>query len=363
MTDLNHMRAALALARRGLGQTWPNPSVGCVIVKDNRVLGRASTANGGRPHAETQALEIAGEQARGADAYVTLEPCSHHGKTPPCAEALIAAGIARVVIASSDPDPRVSGRGVAMLRAAGVGVIEGVLQAEADEINAGFFLRTTQNRPLISLKLASTLDGRIATAEGESKWITGPESRREVHAMRGRHDAMMVGIGTVLADDPDLTCRLPGMKPVPMVRIVMDGALRTPLSSRLVATAKESPVWLISKHGSDPAHKSALQAAGAEVFEAADLRAALATLAERGLTRVMVEGGASLAGSLIGADLVDHLVWFHAPGLIGGDGLPAANHFGLARLSDMPRFQRVAVRAVGSDIVSAYRRIPSDEVV
>jgi diaminohydroxyphosphoribosylaminopyrimidine deaminase/5-amino-6-(5-phosphoribosylamino)uracil reductase len=357
------MRAALALARRGLGQTWPNPSVGCVIANHNRVLGRATTAIGGRPHAETQALAIAGAQARGAVAYVTLEPCAHHGQTAPCAEALIAAGIARVVIASADPDPRVSGRGVAMLRQAGIEVVEGVLREEADEINAGFFLRTTQNRPLITLKLASTLDGRIATAEGESQWITGPEARREVHAMRGRHDAMLVGIGTVMADDPDLTCRLPGVKHVPMVRVVMDGSLRTPLSSRLVATAHQSPVWLIAKHGADPDHKAALEEHGVKVFEAADLRAALAILAKQGLTRVMVEGGASLAGSLIGSDLVDHLVWFHAPGLIGGDGLAAANHFGLAQLTDMPRFQRVAVRGVGDDIVSEYRRIPTHEVI
>jgi diaminohydroxyphosphoribosylaminopyrimidine deaminase/5-amino-6-(5-phosphoribosylamino)uracil reductase len=325
-------------------------------VKNNRVLGRAFTAPGGRPHAETQALAIAGEQARGATAYVTLEPCAHHGKTPPCAEALITAGIVRVVIASGDPDLRVSGRGVAMLRKAGVVVDENVLKAEADEVNAGFFLRTTQHRPLITLKLASTLDGRIATQTGESQWITGPVARREGHAIRARHDAMLVGIGTVLADNPDLTCRLPEAKAVPMVRVVMDGALRTPLASRLATTARQSPVWLVCRDDADQQRKTALEALGVTVIQAGTLTAAMSALAERGLTRVMVEGGATLAASLLHADVVDHIVWFHAPGVIGGDGLPAAKGFGLARLTDMPRFQRVAVRAVGDDIVSEYTR-------
>ncbi len=369
MSDTDHMRAALALARRGLGQTWPNPSVGCVIVKDGRVLGRAVTAPGGRPHAETQALAIAGAAARGATAYVTLEPCSHHGKTPPCAAALIAAGIARVVIATGDPDLRVSGRGVAMLRAAGVEVVEGLGGAEAREINAGFFLRTTQHRPLITLKLASTLDGRIATNMGESQWITSPAARREVHAVRARHDAMLVGVGTVLADNPDLTCRLPGAKSVPMVRVVADSHLRTGLASRLVATAHQHPVWLLCREGADPFRRRAMAAAGVEVIETPaaedglNLKFALAALADRGLTRVMVEGGARLAAALLRDDLVDQIVWFHAPCVLGGDGLPAAQGMGIAHLTDMPRFQRVAVRGVGDDIVSLYRRHSTNEVI
>ena len=218
--DLLHMRAALALARRGLGNAWPNPAVGCVLVKEGRVIGRGWTQPGGRPHAETEALRRAGDAARGATAYVTLEPCSHHGRTPPCCEALAEAGIARVVMAMRDPDPRVNGRGLAMLRGAGIAVEEGLLEAEARALNAGFFRRIQAGMPVVTLKLASTLDGRIATASGESRWITGAAARREVHALRARHDAILVGSGTVLADDPDLTCRIPGMERVPMLRVV-----------------------------------------------------------------------------------------------------------------------------------------------
>jgi len=362
MSDHDHMRAALALGRRGLGQCWPNPSVGCVIVKAGHVLGRAVTAAGGRPHAETQALALAGAAARGATAYVTLEPCAHHGRTPPCAEALIEAGIARVVVATSDPDPRVNGRGMAMLRAAGVEVVEGVLKREADAVNQGFFLRTTASRPMLTLKLASTLDGRIATQSGQSQWITGPDARRAVHALRGRHDAMLVGIGTVLADDPDLTCRLAGVKSVPMVRVVLDSQLRTPLSAHLIRTASESPVWLLCRDDADAQRRADLTAAGALVIavqadqHGLNLPAALAALAARGLTRVMVEGGAALAASLLRADLVDHISWFHAPAVMGGDGLAAAQGFGISRLTDMPRFQRVAVRAIGHDILSEFSR-------
>ena len=213
--DLPHMRAALALARRGLGTTWPNPSVGCVIVRDGRVVGRGHTAPGGRPHAEPVALAMAGAQAKGATAYVTLEPCCHWGRSPPCTDALIAAGVARVVVAATDPDPRVHGKGLAQLKAAGIEVETGLLEAEALETLIGFNHRVTLGRPMVTLKLASTLDGRIATRAGESQWITGTPARRLAHAMRGRHDAVMVGVGTVLADNPDLTCRIPGFRPTP----------------------------------------------------------------------------------------------------------------------------------------------------
>ncbi|MDQ2801922.1 MAG: bifunctional diaminohydroxyphosphoribosylaminopyrimidine deaminase/5-amino-6-(5-phosphoribosylamino)uracil reductase RibD, partial [Pseudomonadota bacterium] len=293
--DVAHMRAALALARRGLGNTWPNPSVGCIVVKDGRVLGRAVTTPGGRPHAETMALDRAGDAARGATAYVTLEPCCHWGRTPPCTDALIAAGIARVVIAVSDPDPRVDGRGIAQLRAADIEVVQGLLEAAAEDVIAGFALRVRQGRPLVTLKLASTLDGRIATASGESRWITGPSARRMAHALRGRHDAIMVGIGTVLADDPDLTCRLPGFRPTPLVRVVIDSRLRTPLAARLVATAAEAPTWVLTREGADPARRAALAARGVTVIEVAgagpgvDLAAALAQLSLTGVARVLVE--------------------------------------------------------------------------
>ena len=235
------MDAALHLARRGLGNAWPNPAVGCVLVREGRVVGRGWTQPGGRPHAETQALLQAGDAARGATAFVTLEPCSHHGRTPPCCDALIHAGVARVVVAMRDPDPRVDGRGLRRLRDAGIEVTEGMGEEAARAMQAGFLKRITEGLPLVTLKLASTLDGRIATAAGESRWITGPDARRQVHAMRARHDAVLVGSGTVLADDPDLTCRIPGMARAPTLRVVADARLRTPPGARLVRTARETP--------------------------------------------------------------------------------------------------------------------------
>src|SRR5919202_3451652 len=244
MNDRDHMLAALGLARRGLGNTWPNPTVGCVIVNDGRVVGRGWTQPGGRPHAETEALARAGDAARGATAYVTLEPCSHWGRTPPCCDALVRAGIRRVVVATGDPDPRVDGRGLARLRAAGVIVELGLLGQEARRLNAGFARRITRGLPLVTLKLATTLDGRIATSGGESQWITGPEARREAHAIRARHDAILVGSGTVLADDPELTARIPGMARVKLARVVADSRLRTPLASRLIRTAREVQTWI-----------------------------------------------------------------------------------------------------------------------
>jgi diaminohydroxyphosphoribosylaminopyrimidine deaminase/5-amino-6-(5-phosphoribosylamino)uracil reductase len=362
MDDPSHMRAALALARRGLGNAWPNPTVGCIVVRDGRVVGRAVTAPGGRPHAEPLALAMAGEAARGATAYATLEPCCHHGRTPPCTNALIAAGIARVVVAIRDPDPRVNGAGIARLRAAGIVVEEGLLAAEAEEINAGFFSRVRRGRPLVTLKLASTLDGRIATRTGESQWITGEAARRMAHALRGRHDAVMVGAGTVLTDNPDLTCRIPRYKPISVVRVLADSHLRTRLTSRLVATAAEAPTWLIACAGADPERRRALEAAGAEVIvvpagtPGVDLAAALAALGVRGITRVLVEGGAQLAAALLRADLVDRIAWFHAPTVMGADGWPAAQAFGSEKLAAMPRFVRTSSLELGEDMLTELRR-------
>ncbi|MCO6417012.1 bifunctional diaminohydroxyphosphoribosylaminopyrimidine deaminase/5-amino-6-(5-phosphoribosylamino)uracil reductase RibD [Siccirubricoccus sp. KC 17139] len=358
--DRAHMRAALALARRGLGNTWPNPAVGCVLVKDDRVVGRGWTQPGGRPHAETQALDRAGEAARGATAYVTLEPCSHWGRTPPCCDALIRAGVRRVVVAAGDPDPRVDGRGLARLREAGVTVETGLFRAEAEALNAGFARRITSGLPLVTLKLATTLDGRIATATGESQWITGPEARRAAHAIRGRHDAILVGSGTVLADDPELTCRLPGMARVPLARVVADSRLRTPLGAKLVATARQVPTWIATRTGQKPAALAPYQEAGVEILtvrrerRGLDLAALLGALAQRGITRVMAEGGAGLAAALLRARLVQHLAWFHAPGIMGGDGLPAVQPLPLDLLSAMPRFRRVSSRPVGADWLSEF---------
>lgn len=358
------MHAALGLARRGLGTVWPNPAVGCVVVHKGRVVGRGWTQPGGRPHAETEALAMAGEAARGSTVYVTLEPCAHYGKTPPCAEALVAAGVARVVVAVEDPDPRVSGKGMAILRRAGLEVVQGVLEAEAAEVNAGFFLRVREGRPLVTLKLASTLDGRIATHSGESRWITGDAARAAGHGLRAESDVILVGSGTALADDPDLTCRLPGLADRSPVRVVVDGRLRLPLTSRLVTTASDIPTWVVTLEGGDDARKAVYEDAGVDLIEVpaaaeggVDLPAAMQALAESGVTRVLAEGGAHLAAALLRARLVDRLVWFHAPRLIGGDGLPATVAFGVDRLSQTPRFERTEMRAVGNDLMETFTRI------
>jgi diaminohydroxyphosphoribosylaminopyrimidine deaminase/5-amino-6-(5-phosphoribosylamino)uracil reductase len=363
MHDTQHMRAALALARRGLGTTWPNPSVGCVLVRDGLVVARGRTASGGRPHAEAVALAEAGERARGATAYVTLEPCAHHGQTPPCADALAAAGIARVVIASADPDPRVDGQGIARLRAAGVMVETGLLAAEGEEVHAGFLSRVRLGRPLVTLKLATTLDGRIATPTGESKWITGPEARRASHVLRGRHDAVLVGANTVAKDDPDLTCRLPGFRERPLVRVVLDSTLRISPESRLVRTARDAPVWVVHREAPPPAARDALLAAGVTLMAVpgapagVDMAAALRALGDAGLTRVLAEGGGGIAAGLLGAGLVDRVAWFHAPLVIGGDGLAACYALGLQALGDAPRFVPEHSEAVGSDRLTWLRRV------
>ncbi len=366
MDDQSHMRAALALARRGLGNCAPNPTVGCVVVRDGRVLGRAVTAAGGRPHAEPLALAMAGAEARGATVYVTLEPCCHHGRTPPCTNALIAAGVARVVVATRDCDPRVNGQGIARLREAGIAVEEGLMAAEAEEVNAGFFARIRLGRPLVTLKLAATLDGRIATHTGESRWVTGEAARRAAHALRGRSDAILVGVGTVSTDDPDLTCRIPGFRTTPLIRVVADSHLRTRLTARLVATARDMPTWILARPDADPERRRALTEAGVTVIGVAptgagaglgvDLVQALHALAERGVTRLLTEGGAQLAAALLRADLVDRVAWFHAPAIMGADGWPAAQAFGVTHLAAMPRFVREATRPVGEDVLTELRR-------
>lgn len=360
MDDPSHMRAALALAARGLGNVWPNPSVGCVIVRDGRVVGRGWTQPGGRPHAETEALKRAGTAARGATAYVTLEPCCHWGRTPPCTDALTAAGVARVVVALRDPDPRVDGAGLEKLRAAGITVEEGLCAAEAAALNAGFIKRVRQGLPMVTLKLATTLDGRIATATKESRWITGPEARRAAHALRARHDAILVGSGTVLDDDPDLTCRLPGGVPVPPLRVVADARLRIPPTARLVRTARQVPTLVATVPGHPQAMLAPLREAGVEILEleagpgGLAMRGILGALAARGVTRVLAEGGSGIAAALIREGLADGLAWFHAPGVIGGDGIPAAYALPLPDLASMPRFRRIASRPVGPDWLTEF---------
>ena len=359
--DAHHMTAALALAGRGLGEVWPNPSVGCVIVKHGHVVGRGRTQRGGRPHAEVVALTQAGSHAAGATAYVSLEPCCHHGQTPPCTDALIAAGISRVVIALEDPDPRVSGGGIARLTQAGLAVTTGVLAEQARHLNQGFILSRTQGRPLIALKLAVTLDGRIAATTGASRWITQEPARRRVHLMRTTYDAVMVGSGTALADDPELTCRLPGLEDRIPVSIVVDRTLSMPRASRLAKAARTRPVWVIASDKIDPQRKAFYEDLGISVVHTPempdntpDMRHAVAALADRGLTRILVEGGSYLAAALLNYNLVDRMVWFRAPGAMGGDGLPALQSLGVQSPDDIKRFRRISAEAVGEDLMEIY---------
>jgi len=355
------MQAALTLARRGLGRVWPNPAVGCVIVRDGQVVGRGWTQPGGRPHAETEALHQAGAAAQGATAYVTLEPCNHHGRTPPCTDALIAAGVARVVVAIEDPDPRVEGRGLARLRDAGIAVELGLRASEAAELNAGFFLKITLGRPLVAVKMATSLDGRIATHTGQSQWITGHDARAYGHLLRAQHDAILIGSGTALADDPALTCRLAGLEQRSPVRVIVDSRLRTPLTSALVRGARQVPTWVLTREDAARDRIAAYRDAGVVVtpFPAGDdgsldLSAALKHLATAGITRLLVEGGGAVIAGLLRADLVDRLYHFRAALAIGGDGIAAIAGYGIDRLTQAARFVRDGVVSLGEDCLETY---------
>jgi diaminohydroxyphosphoribosylaminopyrimidine deaminase / 5-amino-6-(5-phosphoribosylamino)uracil reductase len=361
--DAPFMRTALSLAARALGRSAPNPAVGCLIVRDGRVLGRGWTGQGGRPHAETIALSQAGAAARGATAYVSLEPCAHHGRTPPCTDALIASGIARVVIPLIDPDPRVAGRGVAALEAAGLQVDRGCLEAEAAELNRGFFTRIAEGRPMVTLKLAHSLDGRIATASGESRWITGAAARREVHAARARADGVLVGAGTVRADDPRLDVRDLGLSGARPLRVVAGGRLRLPARGHLAESARHMPLLICHDPRAEEGDRAAWAATGADLLEIPcgaddrmDLRAMLAGLGARGLTRVFCEGGGQLAASLVSSGLADEIVTYAAGLVLGADGLPAVGPLGLGTLASAPRYRLTDVRAVGADVRAAWLR-------
>ncbi|MDW4497008.1 bifunctional diaminohydroxyphosphoribosylaminopyrimidine deaminase/5-amino-6-(5-phosphoribosylamino)uracil reductase RibD [Sulfitobacter sp. D35] len=355
------MALALSLGRRGLGNTWPNPAIGCVIVRDGRIVGRGWTRPGGRPHAETEALSQAGDAARGADVYVSLEPCAHHGRTPPCAAALIAAGVGRVWVAATDSDARVAGRGIAMLREAGITVETGLMEAAAREANAGFFARVERERPTVTLKLASSFDGRIATGSGQSKWITGPAARRAVHAMRARHDAVMVGGGTARKDDPSLTVRDLGIAHQP-VRAVVSRRLDLPLLGQLARSAKDVPLILCHGRDADATLARTWEDLGATLISCAarggqlDPHDVLHRLGEHGLTRIFCEGGSALAASLIEADLVDEIVGFGAGVIIGAEGLPSVGALGLGNLADAPRYRLISTRAVEGDVLHTWRR-------
>ena len=364
--DQRFMELALTLGRRGQGRTWPNPAVGAVVVRDGVIVGRGWTQPGGRPHAEPEALARAGEAARGATLYVTLEPCSHFGKSPPCADAVIAAGVARVVCAIEDPNPEVAGHGHARLRAAGITVDIGLGAAQAARDHAGHFRRVRDKRPHVILKLAVSADDRIAAAGHRPVAITGEAAKARVHLLRAQCDAILVGIGTVLADDPLLTCRLPGMDARSPVRVVLDRALRISGTSRLVHSARETPLWVMTSNLSEAPAAMKLGAAGAQVIRVAtttaptapglELSAVLHALAEKGITRLLVEGGARVASSFVAAGLVDEVWLLRGPGTIGADGVPALDALPLSALTGSPTFKPRASETLQNDTLTVYER-------
>jgi diaminohydroxyphosphoribosylaminopyrimidine deaminase/5-amino-6-(5-phosphoribosylamino)uracil reductase len=363
--DARFMQLALTLGRRGQGRTWPNPAVGAVVVKDGVIVGRGWTQPGGRPHAEPEALKRAGEAARGATLYVTLEPCSHFGKSPPCVDAVIAAGIARVVSAIEDPNPEVAGQGHAKLRAAGITVDVGLGAAEAARDHAGHFRRIRDKRPHVILKLAVSADDKIGAAGHKPVAITGEAAKTRVHLLRAQCDAILVGIGTVLADDPSLTCRLPGMEARSPVRLVLDRALRIPGTSRLVHSARETPLWVMTSGLSEAPAAMKLGAAGAQVIRVAattkppglDLPAVLHALSGKGITRLMVEGGAKVASSFIAAGLVDEIWLLRGADAVGADGVPALDALPLTAITQSPRFRVRASESLSKDTLTVYERV------
>jgi diaminohydroxyphosphoribosylaminopyrimidine deaminase / 5-amino-6-(5-phosphoribosylamino)uracil reductase len=361
--DQRFMQLALTLGRRGLGRTWPNPAVGAVVVKDEVIVGRGWTQPGGRPHAEVVALARAGPAARGATLYVTLEPCSHFGKSPPCADAIIAAGIARVVAAVEDPNPEVAGKGHAKLRAAGIAVDVGRCAAAAARDHAGHFRRMREHRPHVVLKLAVSADEKIAAAGGKPIAITGEAARRRVHLLRAQSDAILVGIGTVLADDPLLTCRLPGMEKRSPVRVVLDNGLRIPGDSRLVHTARETPLWVMASELAEAPAAAKLDAAGAQVFRLAprdkpglDPLAVLHMLSDNGITRLMVEGGSRVASSFVAAGLVEEVWLLRGPDAVGAEGIAALDALPLTAITQSPAFRVRASETLDKDALTIYER-------
>lgn len=361
-SDKAYMRLALQLGRRGLGRTSPNPPVGAVVVKGGAVVGRGYHHRAGLPHAEVEALRDAGRRARGATVYITLEPCAHYGRTPPCTEALIAAGVRRVVFGARDPNPRVVGDGLGRLRDAGLAVAHGVEEAACEQLIAAFRKHSTSGLPLVTLKLAASLDGRIATRSGDSRWITNPRSRRYVHRLRDEHDAILVGAETVIRDDPELTCRLRGGRNP--LRVVLDGRLRLPLSAKLVRTARAVPTIVVTTTGAPPRKMNALRDAGVTVWSLPSrnkriaFRTILRRLGRHGVASLLIEGGANVASGALEARVVDRLLIFYAPKLIGGDGAPLLAPLGVTRLRQAVQLGTLQVRRFAGDILVATQVLP-----
>lgn len=371
--DHRYMARALRLAERGLYTTDPNPRVGCVLVKDGRVVGEGWHRKAGEPHAERIALAAAGDAARGATAYVTLEPCSHHGLTPPCADGLIEAGVARVVAAMTDPNPQVAGDGLQRLRDAGIEVDAGLLEADAMALNPGFVKRMTSGVPLVRCKLAMSLDGRTAMASGESKWITGEDARRDVQLLRARSSAVLTGVLTVMADDPSMNVRLP-VADLPGVesedylrqplRVVLDTRLRTLPRARLLQLAGD--VLIVCGQGASQDSEDELRAAGADVLRLPqlggriDLTALLKALAQRGINELLIESGATLAGSALSAGIVDELIVYMAPHLMGDAARGLVHLPGIERMAQRVALEFADVRRVGADLRLTLRPLPRD---
>jgi diaminohydroxyphosphoribosylaminopyrimidine deaminase/5-amino-6-(5-phosphoribosylamino)uracil reductase len=369
--DLRFMQLALTLGRRGQGRTWPNPAVGAVVVKDGVIVGRGWTQPGGRPHAEPVALAQAGEAARGATLYVTLEPCSHFGKSPPCADAIIAAGVARVVAAIEDPNPEVAGQGHARLRAAGIRIDVGLCAGQAARDHAGHFRRVRDKRPHVVLKLAVSPDDRIAAAGRKTVAVTGEGVRSRVHLLRAQCDAVLVGIGTVIADDPELNCRLPGMAKRSPVRVVLDRALRMSGDSRLVHSARATPLWVMTSDFAEAPAAMLLGAAGAHVMRVPvttapppglDLPAVLHSLADKGITKLLVEGGSKVASSFVAAGLVDEVWLFRGAKTIGDDGVAALDALPLGAITGSPYFVQRGSETIDKDTLTIYDRATSHNV-
>ena len=361
LIDQNWMKKALRLAVRGRGNVSPNPPVGCILVKKEKVIGRGWTQPSGRPHAEVMALKQAGERAKGATAYCTLEPCAHFGKTPPCCDALIEAGISQVIVAAKDPDPRVNGQGIKRLREAGINVVENVCKENALEVMQGFFHVQKFARPFVTLKLGMSIDSRLATIAGQSKWITGDQARRSVHLLRAKNDAILTGVGTIIRDDPQLNCRLPGLEEYSPTRILVDSKLRLPVDSQFAQTASKHKSFVFTTDKADASKTEILNNMGVNVFqissdkgEHVSMPQCLKKIAQEGTTTVLVETGSTLSTSLLQNNLIDKLVVYRAPTVIGGDGIAAWHPLGVEHLSESKTFAIQKIEQIGTDIEETY---------
>ncbi|WP_416149648.1 bifunctional diaminohydroxyphosphoribosylaminopyrimidine deaminase/5-amino-6-(5-phosphoribosylamino)uracil reductase RibD [Salipaludibacillus sp. HK11] len=362
--DNNYMKLAIEIARQTIGQTAPNPVVGCVIVKNGEIVGMGAHLKAGERHAERHALQVAQANAKGATMYVTLEPCSHHGRTPPCADAVIEAGVSKVVIASTDPNPEVSGKGINKLKNAGIDVEVGVMKEEADELNDVFFHYMTTSTPYVTLKMATSIDGKIATSTGESQWITGEEARNDVHQLRHEHDAILVGVDTVIQDDPSLTTRLAngGKNPI---RIVLDRKLRTPLEAKIV-TDQKAPTWIVTTALADKQRKEEFEALGIGIIvienEDISIPSLLIALFNKKITSILVEGGGNVNDSFLRSGYFQRVIKYMAPILIGGESARSSfSGEGITHLQEAPRLQLKSMKQIGNDTKFIFHKSKEGE--